>query len=65
MENCSRYCGAGYCWLCVPTAQSANAETVVIKKYRDHDRDWSRHHHKKVVVIKHRGNRGRDRHDRD
>ena len=42
-----------------PTIQSANAETVVIKKHRDHDRDWDRRHHKKVVIIKHRD------HDRD
>lgn len=34
---------------------SANAETVVVK-HRDHDRDWGRHHHKKVIIIK-RGHR--------
>lgn len=42
-----------------PTMQSASAETTVIKRHgdRDHDRDWGRHHHKKVVIIKHRGER--------
>ena len=43
-----------------PTVQSANAETVIIKKggdHRDHGRDWGHHHDKKVVVIKHRGDR--------
>jgi hypothetical protein len=33
-----------------PSIQTANAETIVVKK--DHDRDWHRHHHKKIVVIK-------------
>lgn len=48
-----------------PTIQSANAETIVVKKHRDHDRDWDRrHHHKKIIVIKHRGDRDRD-HDHD
>jgi hypothetical protein len=44
-----------------PTVQSANAETTVIKRGgdRDHDRDWGRHHHKKVVIIK-RGHRDHD-----
>jgi len=37
-----------------PSVQTANAETIVMKKDRGHDRDWGRHHHKKVVVIKHR-----------
>jgi hypothetical protein len=41
-----------------PSMQTANAETIVVKK-GGHDRDWERHHHKKVVVIKHR------RHDHD
>jgi Ni/Co efflux regulator RcnB len=44
-----------------PNVQSANAETIVVKKDRDHDRDWGRHHHKKVVIIKHR--RGHRDHD--
>lgn len=52
-----------------PTLQSASAETLVIKKDvhrdrdRDRDHDWRRHHHKKVFIIKHRGER-RD-HDHD
>jgi Ni/Co efflux regulator RcnB len=37
--------------LSIPATQ-ASAETVVIKK-GDHDRDWNRHHHKKVIVVKH------------
>lgn len=46
----------------VPTMQTANAETTVIKKDgdHDHDRDWGRRHHKKVVIIKHRGHRDHD-----
>lgn len=39
-----------------PMVQSAQAETVVVKKDGHHDRDWGRHHQKKVVIIK------RDRH---
>ncbi len=33
-----------------PSLQAAKAETIVVKK--DHDADWHRHHHKKVVIIK-------------
>lgn len=43
-----------------PTIQSANAETVVVKKDGDHDRDWNRHHHKKVVIVKHRRDHDHD-----
>ncbi len=43
----------GIVGLTVP-AGSANAQstTVVIKKDRDHDRDWRRHH-AQVVIVKH------------
>jgi hypothetical protein len=42
----------------LPVIPASAEDAVIIKTDRDHDRDWQRHHHKKVVILK-------THHDRD
>ncbi len=51
--------------IALPNAPANAEDAIVIRNDRDHD--WHRHHHKKIVVIKHHryGDRDHDRVERE
>jgi hypothetical protein len=44
----------------LPVTAASAEDAVVIKTHRDHDHDWYRRHHKKIVVIGHDRDRDHD-----